>query len=96
MDGETKMEVNYLRKWILLLRMQLNLNQKFQWKYVKILLKVNESQKNQTYYKRSNKCIPKNSLFQLSLCYAFCITILFVFKFFRMVSSLKCIVNCEM
>ena len=42
MDEETKMEVNYLRKWILLLRMQLNLHRKFQRRYVNILLKVNE------------------------------------------------------
>ena len=48
---------------VLELRTQLNLCQKFQWKYLKILIKVKESQRKQTCYKRSNKCIHKSSLF---------------------------------
>ena len=63
---------------VIVLRAQLNLRQKFQWKYLKILQKVKESQRKQTDYKKSNKCIHKSSIFQLlSLCYVFYISISF-------------------
>ena len=47
---------------VIVLTTQLNLHQNIQQKYLKILQKVKESQRKQT-YKRSDKCIRKNSLF---------------------------------